>query len=59
LSRLEPFDAEHWISRWEHHAEAEGIERTAVGFWDQGWQWIAEQREPKTSMNAEADDGQV
>jgi hypothetical protein len=56
---VDELDAEHWISRWERHAEAEGLSRTAVGFWAQGWEWISEQRAPKTDMNAEADDGQV
>jgi hypothetical protein len=56
---VDQLDAEHWISRWERHAETEGVERTAVGFWATAWEWIAEQRFPNTSMNAEADDGQV
>jgi hypothetical protein len=56
---VDELDAEHWISRWERHAEAEGLSLSAVGFWDQGWHWIAEQRFPNTSLNAEADDGQV
>jgi hypothetical protein len=37
-------DAEQWISRWEHEAEGRGLSRRVVGFWDQGWDWIAEQR---------------
>jgi hypothetical protein len=56
---VDELDAEHWISRWERHAEAEGLSLSAVGFWDQGWHWITEQRFPNTSLNAEADDGQV
>lgn len=51
--------AEDWLTRWEVHAEAEGLSRSTVGFWDQGWDWIAEQRAPKQDMGAEADDGQV
>jgi hypothetical protein len=56
---VDELDAEHWISRWERHAEAEDLDRAANGHWDAAWEWIAEQRAPKTDMNAEADDGQV
>lgn len=51
--------AEDWIARWEEHAEGEGLSRSMVGFWDQGWDWITEQRAPKRDMGADADDGQV
>jgi hypothetical protein len=57
--RVDELDAEHWITRWERHAEAEGLSRSLVGFWDTGWLCIAEQRATKTDMNAEGDDGQV
>lgn len=39
-------DAEQWIERWEHEAEARGLPSSTVGFWDQGWEWMAEQ--PRT-----------
>ena len=42
--RLSAFDAEHWISRWEREAEANGIVRGSQRFWDVGWLWIAENR---------------
>lgn len=42
--RVNGRDAEHWISRWEREAEGRGLPRSMVGFWDQGWEWIAEQR---------------
>jgi hypothetical protein len=42
--RVDELDAEHWISRWERQAEAEGIEPRGHAFWDAGWQWIAENR---------------
>jgi hypothetical protein len=57
--RVNELDAEHWIARWERHAEAEGLSRSADSFWDIGWDWIAQQRGPKRDMNAEGDDGQV
>jgi hypothetical protein len=57
--RVNALQAEDWISRWETHAEAERVSRTTVGFWDQAWEWIAQQRAPKLDMDAEADDGQV
>jgi hypothetical protein len=57
--RVSELDAEHWISRWEREAESGGLARNAVGFWDTGWDWIAEQRATKTDMSAEGDDGQV
>ncbi|MGZ8438510.1 MAG: hypothetical protein ACXWXR_08220 [Candidatus Limnocylindrales bacterium] len=57
--RLNALQAEDWISRWERHAEAEGLSRSTVGFWDAAWEWIAGERAPKRDMGAEADDGQV
>jgi hypothetical protein len=57
--RLDELDAEHWISVWEHHAEAEGLSPATVGFWATAWAWIGEPQAPKRDMNAEADDGQV
>jgi hypothetical protein len=32
------------------HAEAEGLSRALVGFWDGGWRWIAEQRGPQWTL---------
>jgi hypothetical protein len=57
--RLGEIAAEDWIKRWVDHAEADGLSRSTVGFWDAAWEWIAEQREPKRDMGAEGDDGQV
>jgi hypothetical protein len=57
--RVDELDAEQWISRWERHAELEGLSRELIGFWAAGWDWIAEQRAPKRDMSAEGDDGQV
>lgn len=42
--RVDGRDAEQWISRWEREAERRGLPRTMVEFWDQGWDWITEQR---------------
>lgn len=42
--RMNELNAEHWISRWEREAEARGLAPTTVGFWDQGWVWIMENR---------------
>jgi hypothetical protein len=42
--RLGRTDAEDWIGRWEREAEARGVSRSTVGFWDLAWDWIAEQR---------------
>lgn len=56
---VDELDAEHWISRWERHDVAEGLDRETAGYWAAGWDWIAEQRAPKTDINAEGDDGQV
>jgi hypothetical protein len=56
--RVGEVQAEDWISRWERHAEAEGIAH-GHAFWDAAWDWIAEQRAPKRDMGAESDDGQV
>lgn len=42
--RLDELDAEHWLSRWEREAQAQGTARTTVGFWASAWEWIAEQR---------------
>ncbi len=41
---LDELDAEHWISRWEREAEAQGLARDHT-FWDEGWDWIVEQRQ--------------
>jgi predicted RNA-binding Zn ribbon-like protein len=55
-ARLDRFDAEHWIARWEREAEATGRERGSTGFWDDAWRWIEDERSrPKTSMSAEHD----
>ena len=37
-------DAEQWLTRWEREAELRDLSRSTIGFWDQGWEWIAEQR---------------
>ena len=42
--RLDELDAEHWISRWERHAEAQGLDPTRTGRWTAAWEWIAEKR---------------
>jgi hypothetical protein len=58
--RLDRFDAEHWIARWEREAEDIGWPRTSSRYWHEGWEWIERERNPpKTDMNAEGDDGQV
>jgi hypothetical protein len=66
VSRLEERAAEAWIDRWEREASTLGLDRHTQRFWDEGDRWIGEQRrrgpvppEPKSDMNAEADDGQV
>jgi hypothetical protein len=56
--RLSQLEAEHWISAWERHADAEGIAH-GNAFWDAAWEWITEQRAPKRDMGAAGDDGQV
>lgn len=57
--RLDKLNAEHWISAWERHAAAEGLDPNANGHWEAAWDWISEQLAPKRDMSAEADDGQV
>jgi len=42
--RLDAFDAEHRISRWEREAEANGPAAGTQGYWDAAWRWIAENR---------------
>ena len=42
--RLDQRDAEHWISRWELEAEANGPAVGPQGYWDEAWRWIAEDR---------------
>jgi hypothetical protein len=42
--RLDQLDAEHWISRWEREAEANGPTRGSQGYWDAAWEWITENR---------------
>ncbi len=42
--RLDRFDAEHWIARWEREAEAIGRPRGSTGYWDSAWDWIAAER---------------
>lgn len=42
--RLDQLDAEHWIGRWERHAEANRPARGSHGYWAAGWQWITENR---------------
>jgi hypothetical protein len=39
-------DAEHWIARGEREADARG-RGGSPGFWDDGWQWIAEWSGPR------------
>jgi hypothetical protein len=36
---VDELDAEHWISRWERDAEAQGLAQTTVGFWATAWDW--------------------
>lgn len=42
--RLDQLDAEHWISRWEREAEANGPAVGSQGYWDAAWRWIEVQR---------------
>jgi hypothetical protein len=42
--RLDQLDAEHWNSRWEREAEANGPAAGSQGYWDSAWEWIAENR---------------
>ncbi len=42
--RLDQLDAEHWIARWERHAETNGPAVGSQGYWDAAWRWIAENR---------------
>ena len=42
--RVELLEAEHWIARWERHAEATGRARGSQGYWTDAWAWIAESR---------------
>lgn len=42
--RLDAFDAEHWISRWEREAEANGPAVGSQAYWDAAWSWITENR---------------
>jgi predicted alpha/beta hydrolase family esterase len=41
---LEELDAEHWIARWEREAERLGLDRLTQQFWQDGRDWIAENR---------------
>jgi hypothetical protein len=43
--RLDQLDAEHWLSRWEREAEANGPSAGAQGYWDAAWEWIAKERQ--------------
>ena len=43
--RLDELDAEHWLSRWEREAAANGPAVGSHGYWDAGWRWIAENRQ--------------
>jgi hypothetical protein len=43
--RLDKFDAEHWLARWERQAEVNGPAVGSQGYWDTAWRWIAENRE--------------
>jgi hypothetical protein len=36
-------DAEYWLGRWEREAVSRGVE-LGDAFWDQGLDWIIEQR---------------
>ena len=40
--RLDELDAEHWLSRWEREADANGPAVGSQGNWTAGWRWIAE-----------------
>jgi hypothetical protein len=42
--RLDQLDAEHWISRWEREAEANGPAIGSQGYWDAAWRWIEANR---------------
>ena len=42
--RLDEFDAEHWLARWEREAEANGPAVGSQGYWDAAWRWITENR---------------
>jgi hypothetical protein len=41
---LDELEAEHWISRWEREAEANGPAVGSQGYWDAAWRWITENR---------------
>ncbi len=40
---ISELDAEHWLARWEHEAEASGRARDNH-YWSDAWVWIAENR---------------
>ncbi len=42
--RLDHFDAEHWLARWDREAEANGRAVGSQGYWDAAWRWITENR---------------
>ncbi len=44
MRTIDELDAEHWLSRWERHAEQIGLDRLEAGFWTAGEVWILEQR---------------
>jgi hypothetical protein len=41
---IDELDAEHWMARWEHEAERQGLDQFSADFWAAGRDWIAENR---------------
>jgi hypothetical protein len=41
--RVSAETADAWIAAWEAKAALDGLERGS-GFWEAGWDWIADQR---------------
>ena len=42
--RLDRFDAEHWIARWERHVAESELVIDGGRFWDEAWRWIEGER---------------
>ena len=66
--RVSETEAERLVSGWEHDAERADRQHDSIGYWDDAWRWIEEQRKrrvddgelaDKTDMSAVGDDGQV
>lgn len=36
--------AQDWIALWESEARSRFLDRQTAGWWDDAWEWIAQQR---------------